>query len=107
MPEKLADGEEQAIGLSTECDRATSYCWKTDTPAGIGQGCGEDEFGDVFELLFGTMSDSCNTITLGDSYEGCACHSDKCNTASQMTPSNTSKRAFLSTVIVGFYIWWT
>ena len=92
------------MGLLTKCGTNASYCWKTDTPAGIGQGCGEGESGAVFELLFGAMSDSCNTVKLGDSYTGCVCHSDKCNTAFPMTTSNPPKAVFLSTVILGLYI---
>ena len=71
-PEKSEDGKEKALGVVTDC----GCCIKTDSPAGISQGCAESEgVGAVFSLLVGKLTDSCSTINLGgDSYTGCACH---------------------------------
>ena len=103
MPEQLAKGEEKAIGINKTCRSSTSYCWKAETPAGIAQGCGESELSFMFSLLFGTMSDSCNTINLGDSYTGCVCHTNLCNTASIKKASNILKAEILLTLIYGLY----
>ena len=81
LPQKFDDDAPVDMGTKKECRSETNYCWKTDTPAGIARGCGERELGLIFSLLFGQQSDSCNTISFGDSYTGCTCHSDYCNTA--------------------------
>ena len=91
LPEQLAEGQEKAMGLKRKCRATTNYCWKTDTPAGIGQGCGGSDLEGVFSLLFGQLSDSCNTISFGDSYTGCTCHGDMCNTATIVMGSNGFK----------------
>ena len=80
LPQKLVDDSPIGMGTKKECRSETNYCWKTDTPAGIARGCGQGELGLLFSLLFGQQSDSCNTISFGDSYTGCTCHSDYCNT---------------------------
>ena len=102
-PEQLAEGEEKAIGINKTCRSSTSYCWKAETPAGIAQGCGESELSLIFSLLFGTMSDSCNTINLGDSYTGCVCHTNLCNTASIKKASSLLKAGILLTLIYSIY----
>ena len=81
MPEKLDDEDANALGLKTECDHQTTFCWKAVTPAGIARGCGEYGFGIGFSMVFGSAPDSCDTLRLGGSYTGCKCHSDYCNTA--------------------------
>ena len=102
-PEQLAEGEEKAIGINKTCRSSTSYCWKAETPAGIAQGCGESELSLIFSLLFGTMSDSCNTINLGESYTGCVCHTNLCNTASIKKASSLLKAGILLTLIYSIY----
>ena len=100
LPEKLDDDDANALGLKTECRSRTTFCWKTETPAGIARGCGEDGFGIGFSMVFGSAPDSCDTLKLGGSYTGCKCHSDYCNTAA-IVKINVG---LISTVIIIFYI---
>ena len=64
LPEKLAEGQEKATGLRTRCDAETSYCWKSDTPGGIGQGCADRDVQEVVTYAVGQLSDSCATMEL-------------------------------------------
>ena len=103
-PEKLDEGQEKALGFVEDCDSRTTSCIKTDTPAGIGQGCeGRDAVGAVFSLLVGRLTDSCTTINFGgESYTGCACHTNLCNTAptiKQSSASNSFMTIILLTII--------
>ena len=100
LPEKLDDDDANALGLKTECRSRTTFCWKTETPAGIARGCGEDGFGIGFSMVFGSAPDSCDTLKLGGSYTGCKCHSDYCNTAA-IVKINVG---LISTVIIIFCI---
>ena len=104
LPEKLAEGQEKATGLRTRCDAETSYCWKTDTPGGIGQGCADRDVQEVVTYAFGQLSGSCATMELGDPYTICACHSDMCNTAPIIKGSNGFKAGLLFTWISSFYL---
>ena len=104
LPEQLAEGQEKAMGLKRRCQASTGYCWKTDTPAGIGQGCGGSDLEGVFSLLFGQLSDSCNTISFGDSYTGCTCHGDMCNTATIALGSNGFKAGLLFIWLFSLYL---
>ena len=119
LPEKLADGKEKAVGSQKKCKARTNYCWKIDTPAGIGKGCGgsindDDDVDDdhdgvgvklgVIKSSFsGAISDSCNTIVLGDSHRGCACHTNLCNTATITKASNQLKAGISLTLMYSFY----
>ena len=104
LPEKLAEGQEKAMGAKKRCQPITTHCWKTDTPAGIGQGCGDTELGEVFSLLFGQLYDSCNTLKLGDAYTFCACHGDMCNTATIVLGSNGFKAGLLFIWLFSLYL---
>ena len=94
------NGQEKALGVVTDGGSRATFCTKTDTLASMVQGCAEREgIGAGFCLLVGRLLDSCATINLaGDSYIGCECHNDICNTASTITQSNANR--FFITVLL-------
>ena len=119
MPEKLAEGQEKALGLQKKCKARTNYCWKIETPAGIGKGCGDSiddddgidddhggvgvRLGVVKSLFSGALSDSCNMVVLGGPHRGCACHTSLCNTATFTKASNPLKAGILLRLMYSFY----